>query len=52
MSAETTDKTKQHRKNIEEQRARWKSVIHGESDNNIAKFKGQVDKHGRIKQWW
>jgi len=51
MSKEIAGKTEQPRKNIEKQRAQWKTVIYGESDVNIARFQRQVAKYGRINDW-
>jgi len=52
MSKETVKKTEQRKEVMEKQRSQWKAVIHGESAQNIAKFRRQIDKYGRIKTWW
>ena len=49
MSKEVAEKTEQDRKLIEQQRLQWKSVIYGETDVNIARFKRQIARYGRIK---
>lgn len=43
--------TDEKRKQIKEHRARWQAVNYGETDSNLAKFKRQAEKFGRVKYW-
>jgi len=52
MSKEIAEKTEHRKKTLVEQRSEWKAVINGESAENIARFRCQVAKYGRIKTWW